>query len=30
MRTYCLGVETPEELNLWVCALRRGAAPLPG
>ncbi|XP_074462895.1 uncharacterized protein LOC141750877 isoform X2 [Larus michahellis] len=30
MRTYCLGAETPEELNAWVCALRRGAAPLPG
>ncbi|KAM6052197.1 uncharacterized protein VSU04_011638 [Chlamydotis macqueenii] len=30
MRTYCLGVETPEELRVWVCALRRGAAPLPG
>ncbi|XP_065549257.1 basic proline-rich protein-like isoform X1 [Lathamus discolor] len=29
MRTYCLGAETPEELNAWVCALRRGAAPLP-
>ncbi|XP_054700881.1 pleckstrin homology domain-containing family A member 4-like isoform X6 [Grus americana] len=30
MRTYCLGAETPEELNAWVCALRRGASPLPG
>ncbi|KAM6051089.1 uncharacterized protein LJ206_016583 [Theristicus caerulescens] len=30
MRTYCLGAETPEELNAWVCALRQGAAPLPG
>ncbi|XP_042661710.1 pleckstrin homology domain-containing family A member 4 isoform X2 [Tyto alba] len=30
MRTYCLGAETPEELNTWVCALRRGASPLPG
>uniref|UniRef100_A0A8V5H863 Uncharacterized protein n=1 Tax=Melopsittacus undulatus TaxID=13146 RepID=A0A8V5H863_MELUD len=29
MRTYCLGAETPEELNAWVCALRRGASPLP-
>ncbi|XP_053938664.1 pleckstrin homology domain-containing family A member 4-like [Cuculus canorus] len=29
MRTYCLGAETPEELQAWVCALRRGAAPLP-
>ncbi|XP_069727350.1 pleckstrin homology domain-containing family A member 4 [Phaenicophaeus curvirostris] len=29
MRTYCLGAETPEELWAWVCALRRGAAPLP-
>ncbi|XP_064531614.1 pleckstrin homology domain-containing family A member 4-like [Pseudopipra pipra] len=30
MRTYCLGAETPEELHAWVCALRRGASPLPG
>ncbi|KAK2523056.1 hypothetical protein Q9233_010415 [Columba guinea] len=30
MRTYCLGAETPEELNAWVCALRRGASPLSG
>ncbi|KAM9624713.1 uncharacterized protein ACIBXB_018598 isoform 2-T2 [Morphnus guianensis] len=30
MRTYCLGAETPEELNAWVCALRQGASPLPG
>ncbi|XP_062483770.1 pleckstrin homology domain-containing family A member 4-like [Pezoporus occidentalis] len=29
MRTYCLGAETAEELNAWVCALRRGASPLP-
>ncbi|XP_061226906.1 pleckstrin homology domain-containing family A member 4-like [Neopsephotus bourkii] len=29
MRTYCLGAETPEEMNAWVCALRRGASPLP-
>ncbi|XP_074777060.1 uncharacterized protein LOC141967306 [Athene noctua] len=29
MRTYCLGAETPEELNAWVCALRQGASPLP-
>ncbi|XP_066187892.1 pleckstrin homology domain-containing family A member 4 [Sylvia atricapilla] len=30
MRTYCLGAETAEELHAWVCALRRGASPLPG
>ncbi|XP_057241413.1 LOW QUALITY PROTEIN: pleckstrin homology domain-containing family A member 4-like [Malurus melanocephalus] len=30
MRTYCLGAESPEELRAWVCALRRGASPLPG
>ncbi|XP_064889986.1 pleckstrin homology domain-containing family A member 4-like isoform X2 [Columba livia] len=30
MRTYCLGAETAEELNAWVCALRQGASPLSG